>query len=403
MSNEANKPWVHAMWDVSPYNFSAGLQNHLKKQIEIHDTTLRDGLSDPSRGIFTSTQQKVEMARMLDDLGIRRIEIGLTTPESLEELKTFGQAGLKAKTFAMTPTSSFKWKDWEAIDIALKAGLSGVVLNFPISKQLVNHFLPGWNMEQILAKSVGMARYAKEKGLFVNFFPYDTTRAEPDFIERLLKSAVGEAHIDTVSIIDTLGVGSPHGIASMVRMMRQWVADIPIELHMHNDFNLAIANTLAGIENGASAVHTTINGIGKMPATEDIITCLRILYGVELCINYGDLSNCCNRIREIGRWEQDPYRPISGKYAFGYDSDERLNENRSQKAPFLPEFIGSQYHLIVSGRTGPEGIRWNLKQLGKEASEEQVKRISTKIAEEWGEKGRALRDEEFKSIVDGIV
>jgi methanogen homocitrate synthase len=160
---------------------------------------------------------------MLDDLGIRRIEVGLTAPDSLEELKAFSRAGLKAKTFAMTPTSSFKWKDWEAIDIALQAGLSGVVLNFPISKQLVNHYLPGWGMDQVLDKSVGMARYAKEKGLFVNFFPYDTTRAEPDFIERIMKAAVKEARVDTMSIIDTLGVGSPYGIASMVRMIRQWV------------------------------------------------------------------------------------------------------------------------------------------------------------------------------------
>ncbi len=402
MGKESNRPWAHAMWDVSPYNFSTGLQDHLNTRIDIHDTTLRDGLGDPSRGIFANTSAKVDMARLLDDLGIRRIEVGLTTPESLEELKTFGRAGLKAKTFAMTPTSSFKWKEWEAIDIALEGGLSGVVLNFPISKQLVNHFLPGWDMEQILEKSVGMARYAKEKGLSVCFFPYDTTRAEPDFIERLLKRAVKEARIDTVSIIDTLGVGSPYGIAAMVRMIRQWV-DVPIELHMHNDFGLANANALAGIENGASVVHTTINGIGKMPATEDMLTCLRILYGVECGVKYGDLFNCCNRIREIGKWELDVYRPIIGKYAFGYDSDERLNENRSQKAPFLPEFIGNQYQLIVSGRTGSEGIRWNLKRLGKEATEEQIKCISAKVAEEWKKKARALRDEEFKSIVEGII
>ncbi len=401
MNREAEKPWTHAMWDVSPYNF-AGLQGHVKQGIEIHDTTLRDGLSDPSRGIFASTAQKLEMARILDDLGIRRIEVGGTNSASLEELKALGRSGLKAKTFAMTPTVAFKWKEWEAIDIALEAGLSGVVLNFPISKQLVNHYLPGWDMEQVLQKAVGMARYAKEKGLFVNFFPYDTTRADPDFTERIMKAAVKEGRVDTMSIIDTLGVGSPYGIASMVRLIRQWV-DVPIELHMHNDFSLATANTLAGIENGAVVAHTTINGIGKMPATEDILTCLRILYGVDCGVRYGDLFACCNRIREIGKWELDPFRPIMGRYAFGYDSDERLDENRSQKAPFLPEFIGNQYQLIVSGRTGPEGIRWNLRKLGKEATEAQVKRIAAEVAEAWKKKRTVLGDEEFKAIVDKIL
>lgn len=402
MSKESNTPWVHPMWDVSSYNFSKGLRDHLGPAVDIHDTTLRDGLSDPSRGIFANTAMKIEMARLLDNIGVRRLEVGLTTVESLDELKAFRGAGLKAKTFAMTPTSAFKGKEWEAIDIALEAGLSGVVLNFPISKQLVNHFLPGWDMEQILEKSVGMARYAKQKGLCVCFFPYDTTRAEPDFIERLLKRAVKEAHVDTVCIIDTLGVGSPYGIASMVRMIRKWV-DVPIELHMHNDFGLATANALAGIENGASVVHTAVNGIGKMPATEDMATCLRILYGTECGVKYDELFATCERIREIGKWDLDVYRPIIGKYAFGYDSDERLNENRSQKAPFLPEFIGNQYQLIVTGRTGAEGIRWNLKKLGKDASEEQIKRISAAVAEEWKKKGKALRDEEFKSIVQGIL
>jgi hypothetical protein len=92
----------------------------------------------------------------------------------------------------MTPTSSFKWKDWEAIDIALEAGLSGVVLNFPISKQLVNHFLPGWNMDQVLQKSVGMAGCAAEKDCS-STFSLRYHQGGADFVERIMKAAVKEA------------------------------------------------------------------------------------------------------------------------------------------------------------------------------------------------------------------
>jgi methanogen homocitrate synthase len=390
------------MWSVSPYNFSNNIAENLKTNIEVHDTTLRDGLSDPARALFVSSNMKAEIAKVLDELGIRRIEIGIAAKDFLGELKELASLNLQAKTFVMTPTSTFQSKGREAIDIAIEAGVSGVVLNFPISTYLVKHYLPGWEMQKVIDKSVSMARYAKEQGLYVNFFPYDTTRADPDVLEKNMRSAVDEAGVDTVSIIDTLGVGSPHGIATLVQMVAEWV-DVPIELHMHNDFGLALANTLAGIESGAQAVHTAITGIGKMPATEDVITCLQILYGRSFEVEYRKLFDCCHRIRRIGNWEIDPCRPIIGRLAFGYDSDERLNENRSQKAPFLPEFIGNQYQFIVSGGTGPEGIKWNLKRVGKEASPEEIDRIRAAVKKEWSEKRRALSDEEFTYIVEKIV
>ena len=217
-----------------------------------------------------------------------------------------------------------------------------------------------------------------------------------------MEAAVEEARVDSVSIVDTLGVGSPVAVEHLVGLMKTWV-DVPIELHMHDDFGLAYANTLAGIEAGGQVVHTTINGIGKMPATEDAVTSLRILYGLDVGVKYGKTYQVCRSIREIGNWSISPFRPITGELAFGYDSDARIDENRSQKAPFLPEFIGHRYDIVITGRTGLKGIDLCLKKTGKKATEKQTNQMLRMVKDQWEKTRRALTEQEFETIVNKVI
>jgi isopropylmalate/homocitrate/citramalate synthase len=405
---DKKSPWIQEMWSVSPFNFARGAIDDLPKRVHIHDTTLRDGISDPARGIFLNTSERIKIAQALDDLGLKRIEIGLTTESDLNDLKAITGAGLKAKTFLMTPTVSFGWSDavtkkgeWKAVDIALKADVSGLVVNFPASEYLIKHYFPTWSSETMLEKAVSMVAYAKKHGLFVNLFEYDTTRADPMYLKKLLKAAVG-AKADTVSIVDTLGVGSPAGIQHLVKLIRNWVK-VPVELHMHDDFGLAYANTLAGVEAGAEVAQTTINGIGKMAATEDVITSLRILYGLDTGVKYDRLYGVSKSAREIGRWTISPYRPISGELAFGYDTDGRIDENRSQRAPFLPEFIGHRYRILVNKRTGPKGIASRVEELGRTATDAQIERIMAELAKTWEKTGQNVNDQEFEAAVKRVL
>jgi isopropylmalate/homocitrate/citramalate synthase len=394
-------PWENANWSVSPYNFAEQALANFPHSMEIHDTTLRDGISDPARGISITIDQKVKIAQALDELGVRRIEVGLTNDAEAKDLKTLANSGLKAKTFAMIPTTGFIWDEWKAVDIALSADLSGIICNFPASKYLIEKYLPGWTPEKMLQKSVGMVEYAKAHGLFVNLFEYDTTRADPAYLENLLRAAV-QAKTDSVSIVDTLGVVSPAGVAYLVELIKSWV-DVPIELHMHDDFGLAYANTIAGMGVGAQVAQTTVNGIGRMAATEDVMTTLRILYGQDLGFKYEKIYETCKTIRETGKWSISPYKPISGALAFAYDSDGRIDENKSQRAPFLPEFIGHKYQILLNQKTGPQGIRSRLTELGKSATDEQVGKILTLVKERATQTGQNLSDNEYTTIVKQVI
>lgn len=399
MKNQ-NKPWIEEYWNVSPFNFTTEISDSVPKAVKILDTTLRDGIGDPRRAILLTPSKKVKIAKILDDLGIPQIEIGLTTEDDLPVLKKIIKENLKAKTFAMTPTSSFTWDEWKAIDIALEAKLDGVTVNFPASEYLVEKFLPELSMDKMLEKAISMTSYAKENGLCVDFFAYDTTRANPCYLKKLFQAAA-EIKVDSITIVDTLGVASPRGISYLVELIKDWV-DIPIGLHMHNDFNLASANNLAGIEKGAKTIHTTINGIGKMATTEGLITILHILYGIPFNIKYNDIYKSCEEIRKIGGWDISPYEPTTGDLAFAYDSDHRLEENKSQKAPFLPEFIGHKYKIILNDNTGPIGIKCCLQELNKETTDDQVDRILTKVKSYWAKSGK-ISDKQFEDIVKSVI
>jgi len=396
-----SNPWENAYWSVSHYNFAKQALAKFPQKLEIHDTTLRDGISDPARGITIGIEKKVKIAQALDELGIRRIEVGLTNESESKDLKVLANAGLKAKTFAMIPTAGFLWDEWKAVDIAVKADLSGIVCNFPASKYLIEKYLPGWTPEKMLEKSIGMVEYAKAHGLFVNLFEYDTTRTDPAYLEKLLKAAV-HAKTDSVSIVDTLGVISPAGVTYLVELIKSWI-DVPIEVHMHDDFGLAYANTIAGMGAGAQVAHTTVNGIGRMAATEDVMTSLRILYGKDLGFKYEKIYETCETIRETGEWSTSPYKPISGALAFAYDSDGRIDENKSQRAPFLPEFIGHRYHILLNQKTGIQGIRSRLIELEKSASDQQVEKILALVKERSTRKGQNLSEAEFTAIVAQII
>jgi len=395
-----NKTYIKEYWNVSPFNFNNKINDFVPKSIEIFDTTLRDGISDPCRAISLAPYKKVEIAKILDGLGIPKIEIGLTNDADLPVLKKITKENLKTKTFAMTPTSSFTWKEWKAIDIALEAKIDGVVINFPASEYLVEKFLPGWSMNKMLDKAISMTSYAKENGLDIDFFAYDTTRANQNFLKKLYEAAA-KIGVNCITIVDTLGVASPRGISYLVNVIKSWV-DIPIGLHMHNDFNLAIANNLAGIEQGALTIHSTINGIGKMAPTEALITILNILYGIPFNIIYKDIFQSCKKIREIGGWNIDPYEPIIGDLAFAYDSDHRLEENKSQKAPFSPEFIGHDYKILLNNNTGPKCINYRLQKLGIEATDDQIERILGEM-KTYLKKTREITDKNFATIVKKVI
>src|SRR6202051_4423748 len=244
-------------WWGSPYNYAAEVQAelHLPPRVTIHDATLRDGEQTP--GVVFSVADKIAIAEKLDEVGVDRIEAGMpaVSEQDFQAIKEISKMGLKARiyTFARAIDTD--------IDKAIECGCHGVIIEIPIGYPKLKYQFK-WTWEDVLRKSVGVINYAKSRGLHVVYFPYDTTRAREEDLSNVLTRIMQEAPPDAVGVVDTMGCILPEAMKFMVRMLKS-LTNLPIEVHTHNDFGMAVATELAGVEAGAECVHSCANGLGE--------------------------------------------------------------------------------------------------------------------------------------------
>ncbi|MBC7130537.1 2-isopropylmalate synthase, partial [Candidatus Bathyarchaeota archaeon] len=222
--------------------------------IRIFDTTLRDGEQTP--GVSLSIDEKIEIARQLDLLGVDVIEAGspMSSEGEKEAVKQIAKAGLKAEICALARTTR------EDIDAAIECEVNSVHTFISASDVQIKYAL-GLTREKVLELAVDAVTYVKDHGLICEFSPMDATRADLDFLKKLCKAAQ-DAGADRINIPDTVGVMTPTSMRKLIEEIKA-VVTVPISVHCHNDFGMAVANSLAGVEAGATQIHVTVNGIGE--------------------------------------------------------------------------------------------------------------------------------------------
>ena len=177
------------------------------------------------------------------------------------------------------------------VDLVKGCGVDAVRLSMPISARQRAAKTRVGDTEYV-SKALAISAYAKESGLEVVFSPYDTTRCELGLLEELLQAFAREGCVDRVRLVDTTGAATPEAIRFLVRFMDE-AGGIPIEVHCHNDFGLATANTLAGVLAGARYVSATVNGVGERSgnaALEEVVVALAVLYGIDTGVRLDGLT-----------------------------------------------------------------------------------------------------------------
>src|SRR3954452_25242608 len=224
-------------------------------EIGFYDTTLRDG--EQTGGVVLTPEDKLELARGLDELGIERIEAGFprVSADDWRAVELIRDAGLDAEV----------WGFSRAVDADVKAlvelGVAASVIESPISDLKLEAL--GVDREAMLERIVYAVSFAAEQGITVAFFGVDGSRADLDYFETVYKTAV-EAGAQEVVVVDTIGIATPEAVADLVGRTKDWLGpDVPVHFHGHNDFGLATADGLAAVRAGASWVQGTINGMGE--------------------------------------------------------------------------------------------------------------------------------------------
>ena len=241
-------------------------------QVSVFDTTLRDGEQTPT--VSFPLNYKIQIAKQLDKLGVDVIEAGFPAASKgeFEAVKTISKLGLNAKICGLARIVKHD------IEAALDSEADMIHIFISTSKIQIEHTIKK-SYDEIVQISVDAVEYIKDHGRLCMFSAMDATRTELDFLKRINK-AVEEAGVDIINVPDTVGVATPFKFYDLIKELREHLK-VPIDVHCHNDFGLAVANTYAAVMAGANEVQVTVNGIGERAGNASLAEVVMILHSLE--------------------------------------------------------------------------------------------------------------------------
>lgn len=371
-------------------------------RVRIFDTTLRDGEQTP--GVALSPEKKLTIAKRLDELGVDAIEAGFPVISEGEQhaIKLITKANLSAEICGLARTNK---KD---IDAAIDCGLN-YIHTFIATSDIHLQYKLKMTREQALAKAIEAIEYGKAHGLQVEFSAEDATRTDRAFLKRVF-SEVAKAKADRIDIPDTVGYSTPQYMAEITKDAVV-ATNLPVSVHCHNDFGLAVANAIAGIQAGAQCAHVTINGIGERAGNASLeefvmaLQCLQFGQKWETGIKTKLLYETSRFVSNLVGIAVQPNKAIVGENAFGHESGIHTHgilNNPLTYEPISPELVGRTRWLQVGKHAGIHGVSAMLEEYGVKPNDEQLKQILEKV-KAVGDQGKQVTDVELLSIANEIL
>lgn len=236
----------------------------------------------------------------------------------------------------------------EDVKRAVDTGVKGIVMEVPSSEHIVQYGYR-WPLERAIATSVEATTFARDQGLYVVFFPIDSSRAEMSWYLDLIVRVATEGHMDALAVVDTFGVTTPHAMSYLIRKTKERIKK-PLETHFHSDFGMGVANTIMALAEGAEVMHTTVLGIGERAgnaAMEETVMAIKTMYGIDLGIRCERLYPLAKLVQALSGQRVPQNKPVVGDQLFHVESgiiaswvknvgDEFLTE----VFPFRPESVG---------------------------------------------------------------
>ena len=371
-------------------------------KVRVFDTTLRDGEQTP--GISLSPDQKLAIAKKLDALGVDAIEAGfpVISEGELKAVKMITGAGLSCEIAGLARTRK------EDIDAAVAGGLD-YIHTFIATSDIHLEYKLKMTRDQALENAIEAVEYGKSRGLQVEFSAEDATRTDREFLKKVF-GAVAQAGADRIDIPDTVGYSTPEYIAEITKDAIE-ATKLPVSVHCHNDFGLAVANALSGIHAGAQCAHVTINGIGERAGNASLeefsmaLQCLPYEEKYETNIRSELIYDTSRYVSKIVGIQVQPNKAIVGDNAFGHESGIHTHgvlNNPLTYEPISPELVGRKRWLHVGKHAGIHGMNAMLEEYGISPTPDQSKQILEKV-KLLGDQGKQITEVELLSIASEIL
>lgn len=372
-------------------------------RVIIFDTTLRDGEQSP--GATMTHSEKLEIATLLDEMGVDVIEAGFPIA-SEGDFAAVSEIAKLAKTSTICGLARANFKDidrcWEAVKHARSPRIHTFIGTSPLHRAI-----PNLDMDQMAERIHDTVSHARNLCDNVQWSPMDATRTEHDYLCRVVEIAI-KAGATTINIPDTVGYTAPRESAELIRMLLERVpgADsIIFATHCHNDLGMATANSLAAVEAGARQIECTINGLGERAgntALEEVVMAMRVRNDImpfQTRIDTTKIMNLSRKVATVSGFPVQFNKAIVGKNAFLHESgihQDGVLKNVETFEIMRPEDIGLTAKNIAMGKhSGRAALRAKLKELGYDLADNQLNDVFVRF--------KALADRKKEVYDDDLV
>ncbi|WP_339173178.1 2-isopropylmalate synthase [Anoxybacillus sp. FSL W8-1294] len=377
------------------------------RKINIFDTTLRDG--EQSAGVNLNLHEKLEIARQLERLGVDIIEAGFPAA-SKGDFQAVQAIAQTVRNCSVTGLSRSVQSDidaaWEALKDGAEPRLHVFIATSPIHMQYKLRMTP----EQVVETAVESVRYAKKYFPIVQWSAEDACRSDLPFLATIVEKVI-EAGANVINIPDTVGYITPKQYGDIFSFLKENVRNIEkiiLSAHCHDDLGMAVANSLAAIEAGATQIEGTINGIGERAgnaAIEEVAVALYIrkdYYQAETRLNLQEIKRTSNLVSKLTGMIVPPNKAIVGKNAFAHESGIHQDGVLKEKTTYeiiSPQLVGVQSNSMVLGKhSGRHAFRTRIQELGYLLTEEEVNRLFVRF-KDLADKKKDITDDDLIALI----
>ncbi|MFC7371280.1 2-isopropylmalate synthase [Fictibacillus iocasae] len=377
------------------------------RKIDIFDTTLRDG--EQSAGVMLTSQEKLEIAKQLERLGVDVIEAGFPAASKGDQ-EAVMRIAQSIQSSSVTGLARASKRDidaaWEALKYSAEPRIHLFIATSPIHMTYKLKKTP----EQVLEDAVSSVRYAKERFPVVQWSAEDACRSDRAFLARIMENVIN-AGASVINIPDTVGYISPEEYGRLFTYLRENVRNIhqvKLSAHCHDDLGLAVANSLAAVENGADQIECTINGIGERAGNaslEEVAVALRIrsdFYQAQTNLALQEISRTSQLVSQLTGMAVPPNKAVVGKNAFAHESgihQDGVLKERSTYEIITPELVGLSSNSLVLGKhSGRHAFREHIKRLGFIPAEDKINELFLQF-KSLADKKKELTEEDVYALL----
>jgi 2-isopropylmalate synthase len=379
-----------------------------QRRIVIFDTTLRDGEQSP--GCSMNLDEKLEVAQALVDLGVDVIEAGfpIASPGDFESVREIARTVRGSTICGLARCNE---KDIDRAADALKDAPDARIHVFLATSAIHREFKLKMDKDEIIQRAVDGVKRAKGYCSNIEFSPEDAARTEPDFLCRVVEAAIA-AGATTVNIPDTVGYATPAHFAGVIKNLVNRVPNIDravISVHCHNDLGLAVANSLAAVENGAGQIECTINGIGERAGNcslEEVVMAMRTrsdYYHTATRINTPRLVPTSRLLTNITGMTVQRNKAIVGRNAFAHEAgihQDGMLKERTTYEIMRPEDVGfTATDLVLGKHSGRAALADRAAAMGYHLTSEQLQVVFDEF-KKLADKKKEVYDADIAALIE---